>query len=96
MPETPARPWSPEPWLVDVLTHPVPFLRDGYDKPLKPSAADCHRAAQCVNALAGLNPEHIPELIEAAEEACDPNWMEAGPHPLVRLREALEKVRRKP
>jgi hypothetical protein len=33
--------------------------------------SDCDRAVACVNALDGLNPEAVGELIEAARVVCD-------------------------
>lgn len=58
--------------------------------------ANAERIVSCVNALEGLNPEAIAELVEAAEEtigagySSDPqSWSDAHD----RLQQALEKVK---
>lgn len=49
------------------------------------------RAVACVNAIAGLNPAAIPELIAAADQMLNEGGWEGVQH---RLRSALAAVRR--
>ena len=63
--------WAPEPWTV-WRRHNGTSIADGEDKviadcsALRPHRADAARIVACVNALAGLNPEGVAELVEAA------------------------------
>ena len=77
---------TPEPWLasgeyVYGNTNPVGST---VDRP-----ADAARIVACVNACAGLNPEHIPALVEAVQAVVDADVFVAMP----RLRAALAAVR---
>lgn len=47
--------WTPEPWP------------DADSRILRLSQADYDHAKDCVDALAGINPEAVPELIELAK-----------------------------
>jgi hypothetical protein len=61
---------TPEPWVkdnFDILGPKGETLLVGMHRDEKGSL-DLKRAVACVNACAGLNPEHLREFMEAAKE----------------------------
>jgi len=65
-----AKNWTPEPWQ-HVLGHDTHKVkRDSAGRMLGPVTMDLDdydRACECVNALAGINPEAVREMYEALE-----------------------------
>jgi hypothetical protein len=74
--------WTPEPWKKSnepYLTSDFRYSIHQNETGNKPHAgiracfrkeSDRDRSITCVNALQGLNPEHVKELIGVAEEVC--------------------------
>jgi lipopolysaccharide biosynthesis regulator YciM len=67
-----AKNWTTEPWqhILGHDTHKV--KRDKAGRMLGPVTMDLDdydRACECVNACEGINPEAVPEIVKALEEA---------------------------
>ena len=65
---------TPEPWVIHdrfgicskALDKVIVLAADGFPDSHK---VNCERIVACVNACAGINPEAVPEMLEALSEA---------------------------
>ena len=66
--------WTPEPWRVEKTDEGTYRVVDAQGKRvfswnLPPAGEEVNRMVPCINALAGLNPEGVKELVESVEKA---------------------------
>ena len=92
---------TPEPWARGMDVGVLATIVAGQDGDILMTAyaADADRSVACVNALAGLDPDAVPELVEAARTISEAAWAglatheKSTPGPLLkRLDAALAKA----